>query len=178
MKTATVGNNVQIHYTGTLVDGTEFDSSRKRGETMAIQVGAPGIIKGFTDALIGMTEGETKSITLEASEAYGERDENAIQPVPMAAFGPDFNFIIGETVQGNGAQGPFLATIQALEEEAQQVLLDFNHPLAGETLTFNIEMVAIDDTDTTTGDTETDTDTETTTDDTTTTTTTTTDEGE
>jgi|ETNvirnome_6_100_1030635.scaffolds.fasta_scaffold59421_3 peptidylprolyl isomerase len=143
MKTVEVGNNVKIHYVGTLTDGTEFDNSRTRGETLAVEVGAPGIIAGFTKALVGMTEGETKTVTLPPEEAYGERHEDAIQTVPMAAFGPDFDFILGGTIQGNGPRGPFLAKIHALEEEAQQVLLDMNHPLAGEQLTFNIEMVEI-----------------------------------
>ena len=61
----------------------------------------------------------------------------------MAAFGSDFEFILGGTVQGNGPQGTFLAKIAGLEEEAQQVLLDMNHPLAGEELSFEIEMLEI-----------------------------------
>jgi peptidylprolyl isomerase len=143
MKTVEVGNNVKVHYVGTLTDGTEFDNSHVRGSTIDVEVGAPGLIAGFNNALVGMIEGETKTVTLTPKEAYGLRVENAIQSVPMAAFGPDFEFILGGTVQGNGPQGPFLAKIHALEEEAQQVLLDMNHPLAGEQLTFNIEMVEI-----------------------------------
>ena len=81
------------------------------------------------------------------------------------AFGADFEFIVGGTVQGNGPMGPFLAKIQALEEEAQQVILDMNHPLAGEDLKFEIEVLDIEATDTATdtdtGTTTTDTDTDT-----------------
>ena len=146
MKTAEVGNNVKVHYVGKLSDGTEFDSSHNREEPLAFEVGSGNMIKGFDRAVVGMTEGETKSFTLSPEDAYGERFEEAIQPVPMAAFGPDFEFILGGTVQGNGPRGPFLAKIHALEEEAQQVLLDMNHPLAGEELSFEIEMVAIDGT--------------------------------
>ena len=100
MKTVEVGNNVKVHYVGTLTDGTEFDSSHARGETLAVEAG-------------------------------------------MAGLCPDFEVILGGTIQGNGPQGPFLAKIHALEEEAQRVLLDMNHPLAGEQLTFNMEMVEI-----------------------------------
>jgi peptidylprolyl isomerase len=150
MKTVEVGNNVKVHYVGTLTDGTEFDNSHKRGEALALEVGAPGLIVGFTNALVGMTEGETKTVTVSPEDAYGERFDDAIQPVPMAAFGTDFEFILGGTIQGSGPRGPFLAKIHALEEEAQQVLLDMNHPLAGEQLTFNIEMVEIADTTATT----------------------------
>ena len=146
MKTVEVGNNVKIHYVGTLTDGTEFDNSRARGEALLIEVGSPGLIAGFGNALIGMTEGETKTVTLTPDEAYGERNPEALQTVPMAAFGADFDFIIGGTIQGNGPMGPFLAKIQALEEETQQVILDMNHPLAGEHLNFEIEMVEIEET--------------------------------
>ena len=61
----------------------------------------------------------------------------------MTAFGPDFKFELGETIQGNGPQGPFLAKIEAIEETEQQVVLDMNHPLAGKTLNFEIQMVKI-----------------------------------
>jgi len=148
MKTVEVGNNVKVHYVGTLVDGTEFDSSRKRGETLEVEVGHPGLIAGFTNALIGMTEGETKTVTLAPEDAYGERRQEALQTVPKTAFGPDFEFILGETVQGNGPMGPFLAKIQELKEE--EVILDLNHPLAGESLSFQIELVKIEGTETTT----------------------------
>ena len=142
MKTVEVGNNVKVHYVGTLVDGTEFDNSRKRGEALAFEVGAPGLIAGFTNALLGMTEGETKSVKIPIEEGYGERNPEAIQRVPKDAFGDDFEFILGGTIQGHGPVGPFLAKIHALEEE--EVLLDMNHPLAGEELNFKIELVEIE----------------------------------
>ena len=142
MKTVEVGNNVKIHYVGTLTDGTEFDNSHKRGSAMDIEVGAPGLIAGFTTALVGMTEGQTKSVTLTPEEAYGQRNEEALQRVPKEAFGPDFDFVLGGTVQGNGPMGPFLAKIQELEEK--EVVLDMNHPLAGQDLNFEIEMVEIE----------------------------------
>ena len=150
MKTVEVGNNVKVHYVGTLTDGTEFDNSHVRGTAIDVEVGSAGLIAGFNNALIGMAEGETKTIVLTPSEAYGDRVEEATQAVPMAAFGPDFEFVIGGTVQGNGPQGPFLAQIRSLEQEAQQVILDMNHPLAGETLQFQIEMVEIAGTTTST----------------------------
>ena len=146
MKTVEVGNNVKIHYVGTLADGTEFDSSHKRGETMSIEVGSPGLIEGFGNALIGMVEGQTKIITLSPDEAYGARNPESTQRVPMTAFGEDFDFAIGGTIQGNGPMGPFLAKIQSLDEETQHVVLDMNHPLAGEHLNFKIEMIEIEGT--------------------------------
>ena len=143
MKTVTVGNNVAVHYVGTFEDGTEFDNSHVRGETLNFEVGAGRMIKGFDQAVVGMTEGETKSITLSPDVAYGERIEEAMQSVPMAAFGPDFTFEVGGMIQGNGPQGPFVAKIHSVEQENEQVLLDMNHPLAGKSLNFKIEMVEI-----------------------------------
>ena len=148
------GTNVKVHYRGTLSDGTEFDNSKVRGQTLDFEVGSPQMIRGFNDAIVGMTEGQTKSVTLTPETAYGERDPDALQEVPKAAFSPDFNFELGGTIQGNGPRGPFLAKIHALEEES--VVLDLNHPLAGEDLNFEIELVSIEGAET-----ETETETET-----------------
>jgi len=138
----TDGHNVKVHYRGTLTDGTEFDNSRVRGETLDFEVGDGRMIRGFNNAVVGMTVGETKKFTLSPEEAYGQRNPNAFQPVPRTAFGPDFEFHVGETIQGNGPAGPFLAKIHELQEE--NVILDMNHPLAGESLTFEVEVVATD----------------------------------
>ena len=133
------GYNVQVHYKGTLSDGTEFDNSRLRGKTLDFQIGSGKMIRGFNDALLGMTPGDVKSVSLAPEQAYGERNPDAFQEVPKVAFGEDFVFKVGETVQGNGPRGPFLAKIHAVEDS--NVILDFNHPLAGENLNFEIELV-------------------------------------
>jgi len=137
------GNNVSVHYRGTLSDGTEFDNSKTRGEALNFQVGSGMMIPGFDSALVGMSAGETKSISLSADDAYGERVDDAVQTVPKSAFGEGFEFLVGEVVQGNGPRGPFMAKIQ--EERDEDVLLDFNHPLAGEELNFEIELVSVND---------------------------------
>ena len=141
MKTVEVGNNVTVHYKGTLADGTEFDSSHTREEPLSFEVGSGNMIKGFNNAVVGMTEGETKSIVLAPADAYGDRNPEAMQTIPKAAFGPDFDFIIGGTIQGNSPGGPFLAKIHQLQEN--EVTLDMNHPLAGQDLSFEIEMLEI-----------------------------------
>lgn len=138
----TTGHNVSVHYKGTLSDGTEFDNSRNRGEPMSFQVGSGQLLAGFNDAVVGMTIGETKTVTLASNEAYGDPRPEAIQTIPRNAFAPDFEFEIGGTVQGNGPAGPFIAKIQAVEEES--VTLDLNHPLAGQDLTFEVELVSVD----------------------------------
>ena len=86
MKTVEVGNNITVHYKGTLSDGTEFDSSRNRHEPLNFEVGSGAMIPGFDNAVLGMTQGETKEVTLSAEEAYGPRYEEAVQTVPMARF--------------------------------------------------------------------------------------------
>jgi len=138
----TNGQNVSVHYKGTLADGTEFDNSRVRGQTLSFQVGDGRMIRGFNDAVVGMAVGETKSVTLPAEKAYGPRNESAINKVPRTAFGEDFEFIIGGTVQGSGPRGNFLAKILQVTQDT--VILDMNHPLAGETLSFEIEVVSLD----------------------------------
>ena len=138
----TTGQNVNVHYRGILADGTEFDNSRARGQELNFDIGSGRMIGGFNDAIIGMSVGETKSVTINPENAYGYRNEEAVQQVPRTAFGEDFQFEIGGTVQGNGPMGPFLAKI--LQVSDTEVMLDMNHPLAGETLTFEIELVSAD----------------------------------
>mgnify|MGYP003149203597 FL=1 len=138
------GSSVSVHYRGTLSDGTEFDNSKTRGQTLNFQVGSGQMITGFDNAVVGMTIGDTKNINLTADEAYGRHQPEAVQPVPRGAFPPDFEFLVGEIVQGNGPQGPFLAKI--IEEGQEEIILDFNHPLAGEDLNFEIELLAVNDT--------------------------------
>jgi len=134
------GHNVSVHYRGTLSDGTEFDNSKMRGETLNFQLGSDKMIRGFNDAVLGMTVGQTKNISLTPSEAYGDRRPDALQDVPKLAFGENFVFKLGETVQGNGPRGPFLAKIHEVKDSS--VVLDFNHPLAGKDLNFEIELIS------------------------------------
>lgn len=136
------GHNVHVHYRGTLDDGTEFDNSKVRGSTLSFQVGSGKMIRGFDNALLGMTVGDSKKVALTPNDAYGSRNPDAFQTIPKIAFGEDFVFKLGETVQGNGPRGPFLAKIHEVRDS--DVVLDFNHPLAGENLTFEIELVSID----------------------------------
>ena len=137
------GNTVSVHYRGTLNDGTEFDSSHSRGEPLSFQVGAGQMISGFDAALPGMAVGETKSITLTPDQAYGESNPEAITDVPKTSFPPDFNFQVDAMVQGQNDMGqPVVGTINEVKEN--DVTIDFNHPMAGKDLNFEIELVSID----------------------------------
>lgn len=138
---AKFGSTVNVHYKGTLSDGTEFDNSRQRGEPLKFEVGSGYMISGFNNAVNGMTVGEVKSVQLEPEEAYGEYFPEALQAVPRGAFAPDFEFILGGTIQGNGPEGPFLAKIHEVQDDT--VTLDMNHPLAGKQLNFEIELLSV-----------------------------------
>ena len=142
------GHNVKVHYRGTLTDGTEFDNSRTRGETLDFTVGNAGLIAGFTDAVLGMTVGETKNISIPPEEAYGPRMEEAIQEVEASAFTSIPDMEVGGLIQGNGPNGTFVAKVANITET--HVTLDLNHPLAGETLNFEIELLeSVEPTETT-----------------------------
>tara|TARA_Y100001963_G_C6762983_1_gene440570 strand:+ start:732 stop:1169 length:438 start_codon:yes stop_codon:yes gene_type:complete len=143
MTTVAKGHNVKVHYKGTLTDGTEFDNSRSRGETLDFQVGSGQLIKGFDTAVRGMGIGEVKTVTLKPTEAYGETDPAAIVEYPKSVFAPGTQLVVGHTVQGTGPTGqPVMAKITSLDEET--VTLDHNHPLAGQDLTFEIELIESD----------------------------------
>jgi FKBP-type peptidyl-prolyl cis-trans isomerase 2 len=145
MSKAEKGNTVKVHYQGTFSDGEQFDSSFDRGEPISFTVGQGQMIPGFDSATVGMKVGETKNITLGPEEAYGARDETAIQIVPKDLFPESFEFNIGETVQGTNSLGtPLVARL--LSEQTETVTLDFNHPLSGRELNFKIELVDIEGT--------------------------------
>jgi FKBP-type peptidyl-prolyl cis-trans isomerase 2 len=137
------GNTVSVHYRGTLQDGTEFDSSEKHGKPLTFQVGSGQMISGFDDALPGMSVGEKKNISIEAGKAYGDSNPELIGDVPKGAFPEGFAFEAGSMVQGQDENGqPLVGVIN--EEQEETVTVDFNHPLAGKDLNFEIELVSID----------------------------------
>lgn len=142
MSTAKNGDNVSVHYTGTFNDGTKFDSSHDRGEPISFTVGAGQMISGFDSAVNGMNVGESKTVTLPPDQAYGDSNPDAIQSVPKTEFPDGFEFIEGGVVQGQYPNGqPFRATITEVRES--EATVDFNHPMAGKTLNFEIELVSI-----------------------------------
>lgn len=136
------GDTVKVHYTGTLTDGSEFDSSYKRNEPIQFQSGSGQMIPGFDEAVIGMSVGEKKTINIPSAMAYGEQLTENFLEVSKDSFPPEFTFVEGEMVQGKTETGqPLQATILEIKEDS--VILDFNHPLAGEDLNFDIELVSI-----------------------------------
>lgn len=142
MSQANTGDNVKIHYTGTLDDGSQFDSSEGR-EPLAFTIGSGQVIPGFDDAVNGMTVGEEKTVRLEAEHAYGERHEELVQEVPKSALPDDMEIEMGMPLQARGPDGQVMnLVITGIAEET--IVVDGNHPLAGQTLTFAIQLVSID----------------------------------
>jgi peptidylprolyl isomerase len=136
-----VGDTVQFHYTGTLRDGTTFDSSRGR-EPLRVQVGSGQIIPGLDGALPGMVEGETRTVTVPPDQAYGAVVPQARQGVPRGDFPDHIPLEPGTRLEVQGPDGQAMQVVVA-EVSDEVVVLDANHPLAGQDLTFEIEIVAI-----------------------------------
>jgi peptidylprolyl isomerase len=141
MKKAKKGDSVKAHYTGKLDDGTVFDSSRDRGP-LEFSVGQSQVIKGFEDAVIGMSEGESKTVTVAPEEAYGSRREDLVITLKRSQIPPGIELREGLHLQMRQQDGTvFNVMVSGLSED--QVTLDANHPLAGKDLTFEIEVVEI-----------------------------------
>lgn len=137
------GSKVQVHYRGTLDDGTEFDNSHERGEPIQVEIGARQVIPGFESAILDMKVGESKTVTLQPDEAYGPTLENALTNIRRNLFPEDLQLVEGMPVPLTSEDGhKLLGRITALTEE--QVTVDLNHPLAGQALTFEIELVGVE----------------------------------
>lgn len=137
---ANSGDTVRVHYRGTLSDGSEFDSSEGR-DPLEFEVGSGQVIPGFDSAVRDLDPGASATVTIPASEAYGERAEEAMQTFPLDFFGgqvPEVGWAV-ELEDQNGQRVP--ATVA--EVTSDSVVLDFNHPLAGSDLTFEITLVEI-----------------------------------
>ena len=135
------GDTVRVHYKGTLSDGSEFDSSAGR-DPLEFVVGSGQVIPGFDAAVADLAVDETKTFTIPAAEAYGERAEEGLQTFPRDAFPPETDPEVGWAVELSGPDGQRVpATI--VEVTAESISLDFNHPLAGEDLTFEITLVEV-----------------------------------
>jgi len=141
MSEARTGDTVRIHYTGTLSDGSTFDSSEGR-DPLEFTLGSGQVIPGFDKAVTGMSVGEAQTVEIPSGEAYGAHDPNGRQSFPRAQVPDDIPLDIGTRLQLSGPQGqPIMVTVAEVTET--DVILDANHPLAGKDLTFTIELVEI-----------------------------------
>lgn len=143
MKTVKEGDYVKIHYTGRLDDGAVFDSS-SGCKPLEVCIGAGQVIPGFENALLGMAPTEKKTFSVDPEDGYGERDGDLERSFQLSDFPTDFNPEVGQVIvlqSQDNEQYP--ATIKEIGKE--EVLLDLNHPLAGEVLTFDVEVLEISD---------------------------------
>jgi peptidylprolyl isomerase len=141
MSQAAAGKTVRFHYTGSLADGTVFDSSIER-DPLEVTLGAGQIIPGVDQALTGMAPGDDKKVTLPAEEAYGPHREELIHEVGRERLSPEMKVDVGDRLEGTDASGRRLQ-LTVVDVNDQSVKLDANHPLAGEDLTFELKLVEV-----------------------------------
>ncbi len=144
MEGKNVGKSVKVHYRGTLNDGTQFDSSYDRGETLDFVCGAGMMIRGFDQAVADMEVGQILDVHLMPEEAYGAIDPRAIFTLEIRELPGSENLKPGDKAYlANGAGQPFPVTVTAKDENF--ITFDANHEMAGKELNFTIELVAVED---------------------------------
>lgn len=141
MSTAKTGDTVKVHYTGRLDDDTVFDTSRGKSP-LEFTIGEGNLIKGFENGLIGMEIGEKKNLVIPPEEAYGQSDENLTTKVDRKHLPDSVQPAIGMQLQVKQKDGSiFVVWITGMDED--MITLDANHPLAGKTLNFDVELTDI-----------------------------------
>ncbi len=141
MPQAKAGDRVKIHYTGTLADGSVFDSSSGR-DPLEFTLGSGQVIVGFEEAVLGMSQGDSKKVTIPADRAYGQRNEEMVIRAARNQIPPDIDPEVGQQLQMTGPAGE-VVIVRVTEVTEDVVVLDANPPLAGKDLTFDIELVEI-----------------------------------
>jgi len=135
------GDTIKINYRGTLDDGTVFDSSEGR-EPLQFEVGSGMVIPGFDKGVLGMTVGQKKTINIPVDEAYGPVQDEMFMEFPIDRFPEDMKPEVGMSLNMSNGSGQAIPVVIA-EVLEEVVVLDANHPLAGEDLTFDLELVEI-----------------------------------
>jgi FKBP-type peptidyl-prolyl cis-trans isomerase 2 len=135
------GDKVRVHYHGKLRSGETFDSSEGR-DPLEFTVGSGQVIKGFDDGVRGMSPGQKKTVEIPVVDAYGEKNEEMIIEFPKNQFPPDMKPEVGMQLMMNNGQGQSFP-VNIVEVKEETVLLDANHPLAGQDLIFDLELVEI-----------------------------------
>ncbi|MCP6763219.1 MAG: peptidylprolyl isomerase [Fischerella sp. CENA71] len=142
MGQAKLGDTVKVHYTGKLDDGTVFDSSAER-DPLQFAIGEGLVIPGFEQAVVGMTPGESKRTNIPADEAYGPYRPELVMVVDKERIPTDISVEVGQMLQISQSNGQAIPVV-VTEVSDSQITLDANHPLAGQELIFDIQLVQID----------------------------------
>lgn len=141
MATATTGDTVRVHYTGRLQDDTVFDTSDGR-DPIEFTLGSGDVIPGFEQAVLGMEPGEEKTADIPPVEAYGDRREDLVVSFDRSSLPDDLEPEVGQDLQmRDGSGNSFAVRVTGVGDE--EITVDANHPLAGEPLTFEIELLEI-----------------------------------
>ena len=140
MTQAKQGDTVRVHYTGTLDDGQEFDSSRGL-DPLTFTIGGGSVIQGFDDAVTGMAVGDEKRVTIPADAGYGLHREELTLRLPRTELPADLDLERGSQLRMEQGDQSIVVTVRDLDDDT--VTLDANHPLAGEALTFDLRLVEI-----------------------------------
>ena len=142
MAHAKQGDTVRVHYHGTLEDGTVFSSTYEEKELFEFTIGKASVLPRFEKAVIGMNEGDTRTISVPPEDAYGQHKKEFVFVMDRAQAPVDLKLELGKRLQVRSSQGkPTVATITEITEDS--VILDANDPLAGKTLKFQIELIEI-----------------------------------
>ncbi|MBD2430512.1 MULTISPECIES: FKBP-type peptidyl-prolyl cis-trans isomerase [Fischerella] len=141
MGQAKLGDTVKVHYTGKLDDGTVFDTSVER-EPLQFSIGEGLVIPGFEQAVVGMTPGESKRTNIPADEAYGPYRPELVMVVDKERIPTDVSVEVGQMLQISQSNGQAIPVV-VTEVSDSQITLDANHPLAGQELIFDIQLVQI-----------------------------------
>ena len=142
MSTVKEGDTVKVHYTGKLNDGSVFDSSQDR-EPLEFTLGQGQLIPGFENAVTGMEQGESTTVTIPSDEAYGERRDDLELEVAKNELPDNVEPEVGMQLQMQQQESGQAVPVKITNVEDEKVTLDANHPLAGKDLTFDIEVVDI-----------------------------------
>ena len=143
MSQATNGSVVRINYTGKLTNGTVFDTSKVDGrEPLSFRLGQNQVLPKLEAEIIGMSVGEKKTVAVDANDAYGPHQKQAIQKIPRSEIPDGVDLTVGNNLQATGHDGE-IVPLRVLAANEETVTLDANHPLAGHNLTFEIELLEI-----------------------------------